>query len=378
MRYLTRLLIVLAGSLGLLTAVPAVLAHADEGAGGHAVFVQTNDPAANAIDVFTRGDNGALTFVTSATTGGKGGRAAGSQVDPLASQSSLVYDAEQGLLLAVNAGSDTVSVFGVDGTSLHLNQVIGSGGPFPTSIAVHGDLAYVLDAGKSGFVQGYRIAGGRLHSIAGSLRSLGLANDNPPFFLTSPAQVGFTPDGGQLVVTLKANTGGPVDVFGVSASGRLSAAPTTTNVGGVPFAFTFDRAGQLALVDAMHGTLSTYAIDAEGSLTLVSAGASSAQAAACWVAVNRGFYLVANAGSGDLSEYTVSGSGSVTLRNATATPLNSIAGAIDMASSGRILYAQAGGDSSVSAYAINPDGSLSSIGSFNVPDGGSQEGIAAS
>jgi len=64
----------------------------------------------------------------------------------------------------------------------------------------------------------------------------------------------------------------------------------------------------------------------------------------------------------------------VSLRKAAAA---GIAGAIDTASSGRFVYAQSGSSSSVKAYALNNDGTLSSIGSFAVPDGGSQEGIAA-
>lgn len=377
MRYLIRLATVIAGTLGLLVGTPAVLAHADEnGDAGHTVFVQTNDPAGNSIDVFARGTNGALTFVASYATGGKGGREAGSAVDPLASQSSLVYDAQHRLLLAPNAGSDTLSVFSVRGTTLRLNQVIGSGGPFPSSIAVHDNVAYVLDAGLAGFVQGYRIDGNHLRPIAGSLRSLNLPNSNPPFFLSAPAQVGFTPDGRQLVVTLKGNNGGSVDVFAVAPSGRISAEPTTTVVGGNAFAFTFDPQGQLALVNAGFGNLSTYTVNENGSLTLVSAGAPDGQAAACWVDVNRGFYLVANAGSGDLSEYTIGAGGAVTLRQPIAGA--GIPGAIDTASSGRFVYAQSGGSASVKAFAVNADGTLTPVGSFAVPDGGSQEGIATS
>lgn len=376
MRNLVRLVSVLAASLGLLAAAPAVLASADEGdGGGHAVFVQTNDPAGNAIDVFARGDNGSLSFVASYPTGGNGNRASGSAVDPLASQSSLVYDRADQALFAVNAGSDTVSVFSVDGTRLHLTQVIGSGGPFPNSIAVHNGLVYVLDAGLAGYVQGYRFDDGRLHAIQGSLRSLQLSNNANPFFLSAPAQVGFTPSGTQLVVTLKGNNHGSVDGFGLSASGRPSSSPTTTVVGGNAFAFTFDPAGQLALVNAGTGNLSTYSVNGDNSLTLVSAGAADGQAAACWVDAARGLYFVANAGSGDLSEYSISAGGSVTLNSAIAA--SGIAGAVDMASSGHFIYAQSGGSGSVNAYVINNDGTLSLVGSVTVPDGGSQEGIAA-
>ena len=44
---------------------------------------------------------------------------------------------------------------------------------------------------------------------------------------------------------------------------------------------------------------------------------------------------------------------------------------------GHFLYAQSGGGGSVKAFAVSENGSLSPIGSWTVPDGGSQEGIAA-
>jgi 6-phosphogluconolactonase (cycloisomerase 2 family) len=295
----------------------------------------------------------------------------------LASQSSLVYDSEHHLLLAPNAGSNTVSVFSVRGDRLHLRQIVGSGGPFPASIAVRGNLVYVLDAGVAGYVQGYRISGGRLHPIAGSQRSLGLANSNPPAFLQSPAEVGFTPNGRDLVITMKGNNGGSVDVFGVSDEGQLSSAPTATSVGGNAFAFVFDPAGELVIVNAAFGNLSTYTVNGNSSLSLVSAGTSDGQIAACWVTRVNGNYYAANAGSGSLSQYTITANGTVLLGNSPAA--TGIPGAVDMAASsdGHFLYAQSGGSSSVKAFAVNSNGSLSPLGSWTIPDGASQEGIAA-
>lgn len=378
MRYLIRLSAVIATVATALLGAPAVLANAGEGQGGHAVFVLTNDPAANSVAAYARNENGTLTYVATYATGGKGARAAGAVVDPLASQEALVYDREDHLLLAPNAGSDTVSVFSVKGATLHLNQIVESGGPFPASIAVHDHLAYVLDAGLAGYVQGYRIAGGTLHAIAGSQRSLGLGNGNPPFFLSSPAQVGFSPGGSKLVVTVKGNAGGSVDVFNVSEDGRLSAAPTATTVGGVPFAFVFDSEGRLVIVNAAFGNLATYIVNGNGSLSLVSTGASSGQAGACWVTAADGNFYTGNTGSADLSQYTIGENGTVALGNALAA--TGIPGAIDMAASrnGHFLYAQSGGSGSVKAFAVGEDGSLAPIGSWTVPDGSSQEGIAAS
>jgi 6-phosphogluconolactonase (cycloisomerase 2 family) len=269
-----------------------------------------------------------------------------------------------------------VSVFNVHGDRLHLEQIVGSGGPFPASIAVHDDTVYVLDAGLAGYVQGYRIADGTLHPIAGSNRSLGLANSNPPAFLRSPAQIGVTPNGRDLVITLKTSNAGAVDVFGVSEDGQLSNAPTATAVGGVPFAFVFDPEGRLVIVNAAFGNLSTYNVNGNGSLSLVSAGHSDGQIAACWVTAVDGNYYAANAGSGSLSQYTIDEDGRVVLEKSPAA--TGIPGAVDMAASGHFLYAQSGASGSVKAFSVNENGSLSSIGSWTVPDGGSQEGIAAS
>jgi 6-phosphogluconolactonase (cycloisomerase 2 family) len=378
MRHVIRLSAVIAAMATALLGAPAVLAHADEGEGGnHAVFVQTNDLNGNSIAAYSQNENGSLTYAATYATGGKGGRAAGAVVDPLASQEGLVYDRGHRLLLALNAGSNTVSVFGVRGDRLRLNQVVGSGGPFPASIAVHDDIAYVLDAGLAGYVQGYRIKGGRLHPIAGSLRSLGLANSNPPAFLQSPAQVGFSPDGSKLVVTMKGNSGGSVDVFTVSDEGQLSNAPNATAVGGVAFAFVFDSEGRLVIVNAAFGNLSTYKLNGNGSLSLISAGASSGQKGACWVAAVDSNFYTGNTGSANLSQYTIDENGTVVLGNPLAA--TGIPGAVDMAASrdGHFLYAQSGGSGSVKAFAVNEDGSLSPIGSWVIPDGSSQEGIAA-
>src|SRR5207249_7252049 len=173
-------------------------------------------------------------------TGGLGGVAApGTESDHLASQGSLALTADGRTLIAVNAGSDTVTSFRVNGDRLQFRSIVDSGGQFPASVAVSGQLVYVLNSGGAGIVQGYWIRGSRLVPIPGSARSLGLANGDPPFFLTSPGQVGFTPDGSELLVTTKASTSS-IDVFQVGSDGRLSASPVVNpSATPVPFAFTF-------------------------------------------------------------------------------------------------------------------------------------------
>jgi len=50
----------------------------------------------------------------------------------------------------VNAGRNTISVFAVRGDRLALRQVLSSGGTFPVTVAVHGNLVYVLNALNGG------------------------------------------------------------------------------------------------------------------------------------------------------------------------------------------------------------------------------------
>ncbi|HEY1456193.1 MAG TPA: beta-propeller fold lactonase family protein, partial [Candidatus Dormibacteraeota bacterium] len=341
----------------------------------HAVFVQTNDLEGNAIAAYHRNSDGTLSYTRSYRTGGLGGRAAGSASDPLASQGSLRLLPEAGLLLAVNAGSDTISVFHVDGDRLELEQVLPSGGPFPVGFAVHGDLVYVLDGGGQGYVSGYRIEDGTLRPIAGSTRTLLLANTSPPFFLGSPAQAGFTPDGLHLIVTTK--THNTLDVFSVGEAGRLSAAPVANAEAPVPFAFVFDPAGHLVLNFAGSSSLETFTVNADNTVTPVGAPVSDGQAAACWVTKAAGFEYAANTGSNDVSQFRVAPDGTVTLVNPIAA--SNIPGATDLAAAGgSFLYVDSSLSSSVHAFAIGAGGSLTPIQIAAVPDGDDLEGIAVS
>ncbi len=359
--------------LGAAAVVAAVPAQAEDSASsGHAVFVQTNDPAGNAIATFDRHADGTLTYVTSYATEGNGGREAGAGSDPLASQGSLALIPDAGLLIAVNAGSNTISVFAVDGDRLRLEQVLSSGGPFPTGIAVHDNLLYVLDAGGQGHVSGFRIAGRLLHPIEGSTRGLGLANTTPPFFLSAPAQAGFTPGGDHLIVTTKTNN--TVDVFSVGPDGRLSAAAVQNAEAGVPFAFVFNGAERLVLNFAATSSLQAFTVNPDDTITAAGALVSDGQAAACWVTGARGYDYVSNTASGDVSQFQVSGS-SVTLVNPVAA--SGISGATDSAAAGGFLYVQAGLGGTVHAFSIGSGGALTPVQVATVPDGGSQEGIAA-
>jgi 6-phosphogluconolactonase (cycloisomerase 2 family) len=339
---------------------------------GGVVFVQTNEPSGNKIDVFNQGRDGRLSLAGTYPTGGLGGIAApGTESDHLASQGSLALADDT--LIAVNAGSDTVTSFRVHGNRLQIRSLVSSGGQFPASVAVHDDLVYVLNSGGSGIVSGFWLRGSRLVPIPGSARSLGLANGNPPNFLTSPGQVGFAPDGRQLLVTTKASTSS-IDVFRVGHDGRLSASPVVNpSATPVPFAFTFGS-GRLVDGEAGASSVTTYVMGSGGTLSNP-LSASDGQTALCWILRIGNVYFVSNTGSNNISSFTVDSSGQPTLLQAVAATTNP--GTIDLASSGGYLYAETGTTGTVDEFAVNGDGTLSPIGTVaGLPPG--LEGIAAS
>lgn len=170
------------------SAGPTTAAGPSRTAGHGAVFVATDAPDGNRVVAYDRAADGSLHRAGSYRTGGDGGTLAGAVVDRTASQGALAADPRHGELYAVNAGSDTLSVFAVRGSHLRLRQVVGSGGDFPVSVTVHGAQVFVLDARGGGAIQGYLNVGGRLVAIKAWHRTLGLDPAATPEFTTRPAR----------------------------------------------------------------------------------------------------------------------------------------------------------------------------------------------
>ena len=336
--------------------------------------MQNDNLAGNQVVVYRRATDGTLTWKRTYATGGLGGMLDGSVVDHLASQGSLTYDRRHALLFAVNAGSDTVSVFTVRGDRLHLAQVLSSGGTFPVSVAVRGDLVYVLNALNGGAVQGFVVSHHGVAPLRGSTRALGLDPTATPQFTTTPGQVAFSPDGRKLIVTTKANTNA-IDVFRVGYFGRLSATPVVNTItAAVPFAVSFDRAGKLIVAEAGPNALASFTLNRDRTITSI-VTVPTGQAATCWVTRVGGFFYASNAGTPSVSGFQAGTGGSLTLLGNTATD----PGAVDSAASqgGQYLYVQTGGNGIVDEFRVNDDGSLASIGSVTVPNAVGGEGIVA-
>ncbi|HTZ08720.1 MAG TPA: hypothetical protein VMB72_06600, partial [Acidimicrobiales bacterium] len=301
----------------------------------------------------------------------------GSVADHLGSQGSLAADPGDGLLYAVNAGSNSVSVFAVDGPHLFLRQVIGSGGTFPVSVAVHGDLVYVLNALGTPDIAGFVESGGTLHRLWGSTRPLGLdVPTDTTQFTSTPGQVAFSPDGSQLLVTTKNNpAGNDVDVFAVGPDGRPSWQPVRNpEPGDVPFAIAFDAAGNVVLGEAGPSALATLRLHRDGTLTPIDTVASG-QPGLCWVTAAGPYFFTGNSGSNSSSGYSDAGDGQLTLLGSTPTDPGTVDGAA--LPGGHFLYVQTGGEGIVDEFAVGADGSLGQVGSVTVPGAVGGEGIVA-
>jgi 6-phosphogluconolactonase len=318
-----------------------------------AVFTLSNDPAGNAVVMFRRAADGTVSPAGSVPTGGLGTGAG------LGSQGALIMSEGGRWLLGVNAGSDDVSVFAVFGRHLFLTDVEPSGGDLPISLTVHRGLVYVLNDGTDD-LSGFRLTPfGRLRPIEGSTIEL----SGPG---VEPAQVEFTPDGKQVVVTEK-NTN-LIDTYDVRRSGRLSGPVVNPSAGATPFGFAFDPRGRLIVSEAFGGAvdasaMSSYRLRGNGSLRTISASVGTGQTAACWVVVtpNGRFTYTTNTGSNSVSGYEIGRGGTLTLF--AAPPFPTGGGPLDMALvRGDFLYTLDGASAAISAFEIEEDGSLSSIG----------------
>lgn len=315
-----------------------------------AVYTMTNAVGANEVVVHAFGPSGVPGEIARVATGGQGSG------QRLASDGSVVLTPDGRWLLVANAGSDDVSLFRVQPSGLTLEDVVPSGGTMPVSIAVHGDLVYVLNAGVPNMVTGYQLdAAGRLTPLRSATGYL----SGPD---TWPTDIEFTPDGKTLVVmergTAQITT---LPVRGSGLLGRTTAQPTGHPR---PLGSAFAPDGLLfATVEAdvsPAGDLVAYAIDRRGTATPVGpAGPDFTLPPLCWIEIATPTFVFASSPSaGGVFSYRYGGAGGFsdgTLATMTGTgskPTHLIARA-------GILSVLTPGAGSIQYFEITSDGTLS-------------------
>jgi 6-phosphogluconolactonase (cycloisomerase 2 family) len=346
----------------LLVAMFSILAFAMWSPSAHAaagaVYTLTNSSSGNAVMMFNRSSNGQLALGGSFSTGGTGSGAG------LGSEGAVILDTSNRFLFAVNAGSNNISVFSVSFSGLALVGATSSYGKNPISLTSFGNLLYVLNdggaVGDTDTLAGFTVdANGNLHNISQGI-PLSAAS-------VGPAEVSFSPEGNQLVVTEK-NTN-KVDVFTLDSMGNVTGMKVMASAAETPFGFAFGKRDVLIVSDAEGsatnaGAVSSYFLAEDGSHSIVTGSAADHQTAPCWITVtNDGLYAyTTNTDSGTVSSYSVGFAGTLTLMNQTAANVGSTSAPIDMAISNdaRSLYVLGPGAGVIKGFGLGVNGSLTS------------------
>jgi 6-phosphogluconolactonase len=319
-----------------------------------AIYTASNSTTDNQILAFDQMRDGSLKPMGTVSTGGKGSGGG------LGNQSGLALTPDRRLLLAVNAGSNEISVLKFNNRQPKLVSKIASGGTRPVSITVQGDLVYVLNAGSDDVTGFYLKDNGQLHPIPNSRRALSGKG-------TAPAQIRFSPDGQSMVVTEKAtNVISTFPVYYGYLGNRISN-PSSSNT---PFGFAFDRRGNLLVSEAAGGppnisSISSYEILKTSQLKTITASAKTTnQLAACWVVVSKNgkYAYTSNTASGTISGFAIKPDGTLTgiTPDGITGNIGTGSGPIDMIISrnGQYLSSLNTRNGTISNFQVQVDGSL--------------------
>jgi 6-phosphogluconolactonase len=357
------LLIMVAG-VGALLPISGV---AEQATSAGSVFVMTNAADKNEIIRYSRDTNGGLFETNRFATEGKG---SGGVNDPLEAQGSLTLSPDGSLLFAVNAGSGTVSVLGVKRSSLEFIDKAPTGGSEPVAVAVNQQqsLVYVLNAGGSGSVVGFRVgADGHLKQIKDSTAFL-TAN------VTGGASVTISSNGKFLAVTERlANN---VDTFRINSDGTLGPIVVNPSAGPGAFSARFAPDGNLLVSETGPATgtnvsaISSYKVSADGKLTAVSQSVATFGSANCWnvITPDGKHVYVSNAASSTISGFSIGANGALTPIASTVVGTNPQgSGNLDIAvsSDGKYIYTLNSAAGTVGIFSIQPDGTLTNVGEAN-------------
>jgi 6-phosphogluconolactonase len=332
--------------------------------GGY-VYTLNNDGQQSGIVVLARNANGTLTEIPGSPvmTGGKG----------LVVPEGGDFDAQGSVrihgrfLFAVNPGSNSVSVFAI-GEGGRLTAAPGSpypsGGVTPLSVSAHGDVVYVANqshayamSSQAPNITGFRMSGdGRLSPIPGSTIEFPAGQ--------GPAQVEFNPKGEILAVTAGFQTDGRIHTFAVQPDGTLKQGPgspfVTREISGT-VGFSWSADGRRLLVSNFRGSAMTvFSVDGRtAAVEPLGAAYPNGGGAACWTAISpdgKTLYTGNYVGN-SVSAYAVNEDGTLTLfgtmprRGAMRPDTKDIAVSPD----GKFLYAVGPAGRQVAVFEIGAD-----------------------
>ncbi len=216
-------------------------------------------------------------------------------------------------LVVANQGSNSISVFNINGSTGLLTEIAGSQFPTaagPTDVISGGNLVYVANQG-AGQISGYTFdpGSGALTQVSGS-----------PFVAgVSPRALAFGPSGKFLYVADTASNA----ILGFSIQSTSS--------------------GQIAPLSTASSPAGTAPVN-------------------LYVHASGKFLYVANQGSGNISAFTIdAGSGALTPLSGSPYAVGSNPSFITADSSGKFLFVANQGSANISVFSVGADGSLSAV-----------------
>jgi 6-phosphogluconolactonase len=355
-------------SIVLLTALPIVSAFAVIPVGK--LYTMSNATTGNEVLVYNRLSDGSLSKAANVPTNGTGSGGG------LGNQGALTFSKDGFFLFAVNAGSNSISSFRITANGLDLVSTVPSGGTTPVSVTEDRGRLFVLNAGnasKPGNILGFRVNhDGRLRPMLFTKRSLSSTSAS-----TGAAQISFSDDGRQLIVTEKATN--LILTYRVNDYGLPGRAVLNTSSGITPFGFAVGKRDQVFVSNAEGGaanisTLSSYRLLPHGKLRDISPEVATGETAACWVAFTPDgrFAFTTNTASGTVSSFQIELDGKATVIDGKAGITGNTTGPIDMVVSpeSRFLYTLNAGNESISVFEVGLDGTLNLVTTLeNLPDG---------
>ncbi|HEY1517930.1 MAG TPA: beta-propeller fold lactonase family protein [Solirubrobacteraceae bacterium] len=346
---------------------------------GRFVYVNDNTAGTNTVAAFVRNPNGGLTPVPGSPFNAGG---AGSGTG-LASQGAIQVSSDGRYVLAVDAGSNQISVLriGHDGAlKLVPAGVVLSGGAQPVSVAEHDGLVYVANAAAADSnYTGFTLTdGGHLRPLAGSTVTLPTS--------AQPGDVLFNSTGTNVIGTRVGTS--QIDSFRVASDGRLipaSGSPFAAQGAG-PFGSEFrpTKPDQLFVSNAHNaagdGTISAFRVARGGTLSPIgSSPFADKQTAPCWVEITHDgeFLFTVNTGSGSISRYSIARDGALTLLGSTQVSSQAGVGAVDarLSPNGQTLYVDEGRVDTLGVFAVD-GGQLTEQGTVALPTGAAPAGVA--
>ncbi len=357
----------LAATIGLFGAAASASASTVSPVVGY-TYLDGNTATANTIDGFARHADGSLTpLAGSPFSAGGAGLGTG-----LASQGAIQISPDGRYLLAVDAGSNQVSVLRItaNGVPVLAGQPVSSGGITPVSLAVSpSGLVYVANQGNGGSgYSGFRLgSGGSLTPIAGSMVTVPDGSGLGDVF--------FNAFGNHLIGTRTGTS--LIDSFVVLPDGHLLAAQgspfTGQGLGQLGAEFSPVNPSLLFVSNAHNGaglgTVSAYRDGLFGQLSPIgSSPYADGQTAPCWVEISHdGRYLfTVNTGSGNVSSYSINPDGSLVLIGSFAIKGGGADIDARLSPDGRYLLVDGSGMHFVSVFAVH-GGTLTEVPSSPTP-----------